>query len=298
MLVPVEVPSSAELLAGIQGLRVALEVKIETLAMEVNFLWTDLRNVSDKDKVAEGSIVELQTEVTTLRKQVTQLTQVVRLEDVDWRSPPWVPTDCGGVCSRGRCGTLDQRCAVTGGVIHHVRNSACTQGAGYTSSAWAPPRAIIVRILNYRDSDCIPWAAQETDNAVFENHKISIYPDFTNKVKTSRKGFIEGKAKLHGMTVCYMLLYPEHLKAISVSRSHFFDQLEEVQRWLEMWDTAPSGGSSRAHPASGGSGSNNWREHNEDQIDDTQSHEGVIMTALKSACQPHPMVLLRPLTRE
>ncbi|KAJ1214028.1 hypothetical protein NDU88_001656 [Pleurodeles waltl] len=59
---PAEEPSRAELLAAIQGSRVVLEGKIKAVAVEVNLLGADLRKVSDKVKVAEGSIVDLQTE--------------------------------------------------------------------------------------------------------------------------------------------------------------------------------------------------------------------------------------------
>ncbi|KAJ1142044.1 hypothetical protein NDU88_008372 [Pleurodeles waltl] len=55
-----ENPSCAELLAAIQGSRVVFEGKTEAVAVEVNLLWTDLRKVSNKVKVAEGSIVDLQ----------------------------------------------------------------------------------------------------------------------------------------------------------------------------------------------------------------------------------------------
>ncbi|KAJ1197581.1 hypothetical protein NDU88_001438 [Pleurodeles waltl] len=55
-------PSHADLLAVIQGFWVALSGKIEMVAVDVNLLQADLRKVSDKVKVAEGSIVELQTE--------------------------------------------------------------------------------------------------------------------------------------------------------------------------------------------------------------------------------------------
>ncbi|KAJ1118060.1 hypothetical protein NDU88_006255 [Pleurodeles waltl] len=54
-----EESSQAELLAATQGSRVALEGKIETVAVKVNLLRVDLRKVSDKVKVAEGSIAEL-----------------------------------------------------------------------------------------------------------------------------------------------------------------------------------------------------------------------------------------------
>ncbi|KAJ1211066.1 hypothetical protein NDU88_006428 [Pleurodeles waltl] len=57
-----------ELFVALQGSWVALEGKIETV--EVKLLRADLQKVSDKVKVAEGSIAELQTEVGTLRKQM------------------------------------------------------------------------------------------------------------------------------------------------------------------------------------------------------------------------------------
>ncbi|KAJ1160565.1 hypothetical protein NDU88_001061 [Pleurodeles waltl] len=56
-------PSRVELLTAIQGSQVALEGKIETVAVEVNLLRAELRKVADKVKVAEGSIAELQTEL-------------------------------------------------------------------------------------------------------------------------------------------------------------------------------------------------------------------------------------------
>ncbi|KAJ1088059.1 hypothetical protein NDU88_001218 [Pleurodeles waltl] len=60
-------PLRAELLAAIQGSWVALEGKIETVAEEVNLLRVDLQKVSDKVKVAEGSIEELESEVGMLQ---------------------------------------------------------------------------------------------------------------------------------------------------------------------------------------------------------------------------------------
>ncbi|KAJ1087688.1 hypothetical protein NDU88_000854 [Pleurodeles waltl] len=80
-------PSRTELLAAIQGSRVALEGKIETVAVEVNLLRADLWKMSDKAKVAEGSIAELQSEVGTLRSQVGQTTSTVgRLAEPEGRS--------------------------------------------------------------------------------------------------------------------------------------------------------------------------------------------------------------------
>ncbi|KAJ1218922.1 hypothetical protein NDU88_006493 [Pleurodeles waltl] len=155
-----EEPSRVELLAAIQGPMEAPEGKIEMVAVEVNLLRVDLRKVSEKVMVAEGSIVELQTEVGALCKQMVQVNSMV--------------------------GRLEAR---------------------------------------LEDAE-----ARESERAVFENCKISIYPDYTNKVQTPRKGFMELKAKLRAMNVTYMLLYLACLKVLSGRKSHFFDRPEKVWR--------------------------------------------------------------------
>ncbi|KAJ1095998.1 hypothetical protein NDU88_001147 [Pleurodeles waltl] len=142
-----EEPSRAELLAAIQGARVALEGKIEMVGVEVNILRADLHKVSDKVKVADGSVVDLQTE-------------------------------------------------------------------------------------------------------------------------TSRKGFLEVKAKLRAMNIRYMLFYPARLKVISRSKSHFFDHPEEVWRWLEMWDRVGPGRSGQSGVGSArtsGVDGTDWRRRGEGQ---------------------------------
>ncbi|KAJ1218256.1 hypothetical protein NDU88_005839 [Pleurodeles waltl] len=53
----IEEPSHAKLLVAIQGSWVVLDGTIETVAVEVNLLWADIRKVSHMVKVAEGSVV-------------------------------------------------------------------------------------------------------------------------------------------------------------------------------------------------------------------------------------------------
>ncbi|KAJ1136881.1 hypothetical protein NDU88_003295 [Pleurodeles waltl] len=101
----------------------------------------------------------------------------------------------------------------------------------------APPPAIIAQIL--KDRDAILRAAREIDRAHFENHEISIYPDYTNKVQNSRKGFLQFKAKLRSIGLRYMLLYLPRLRVIAGGKSHFFNTLEDVWLWLEIWDKVP-----------------------------------------------------------
>ncbi|KAJ1093349.1 hypothetical protein NDU88_006453 [Pleurodeles waltl] len=268
-----EEPSCAELLGAIHGARVAMERKIETVAVEVNLLQADLRKISDKVEVVEGSFVDLQTEVGTLRKQMAQVTFTVgtleaRLEDSEGRSRR-NNVRLLGFPERAEGSTVE--CFVeewTREVLQLVGLSRVFVVERAHRALVAPPRpgapqrAIIARLLNYKDMDCILQTARETDRAIFENCKISIYPDYTNKVKSSRKGFLEVKAKLRAMNIRYMLLYPARLKVFSRGKSQFFDHPEEVQRWREMWDKVgpgPSGQSGVGSARTSGVNGTDWR---------------------------------------
>ncbi|KAJ1110655.1 hypothetical protein NDU88_008003 [Pleurodeles waltl] len=84
-------PTRAELLPTIQGSREALEGMIESVAIKVNLLSADLRKVSDRVQITEGSISENRTEVDVLQKQVAEIasraaTLEDRVEDAEGRS--------------------------------------------------------------------------------------------------------------------------------------------------------------------------------------------------------------------
>ncbi|KAJ1139743.1 hypothetical protein NDU88_006110 [Pleurodeles waltl] len=96
----------------------------------------------------------------------------------------------------------------------------------------------------------------------FDNHKISIYSDYTNKVQGSRKGFLEVKAKLHSLNIQNMLLYPAWLKVLHDDKSNFFDMPEDVWKWLEVWDKVPPEGARSWGKETGttwGTLNSNWR---------------------------------------
>ncbi|KAJ1108360.1 hypothetical protein NDU88_005736 [Pleurodeles waltl] len=180
VLATVEEPSRAELLAAIHGTRVALEGKIIMVAMEVTLLQADLRKVSDKVKVASGSIVDKQTEVGTLRRQMAQVTSTVwtleaRLEDTEGRSRR------NNVCLLGfrepAEGSMvesfvEQRIREVlqpDGVCRVFVVELAQRALNALPQPGAPLRADIACLLNYKDRDCILRTARETDRAVFEN---------------------------------------------------------------------------------------------------------------------------------
>ncbi|KAJ1104369.1 hypothetical protein NDU88_001781 [Pleurodeles waltl] len=79
-------PTRAELLAAIHGARVVLEGKIEKVAVEVNLRRAELPKASDKVKVAEGSIVDLKTQVGVMAR-VTSTVGTLEMWDEVGLSP-------------------------------------------------------------------------------------------------------------------------------------------------------------------------------------------------------------------
>ncbi|KAJ1153343.1 hypothetical protein NDU88_006104 [Pleurodeles waltl] len=265
-----------------QGSGVALEGKIEPVAVQVNLLRADLWKVSDKVKVAEGSIVELQTEVGALRKQMVQANSTVgrleaRLEDPEGRSGRNNVRLLGFLeCAEGSAAEAFVKSWIRDvlqptGLSRVFVVERAHRALIAPPRPGSPPRANIASLLNYKDRDCVLRAARESDKAIYENCKISIYPDYTNKVQSSRKRFMEVKANLCTMNIRYMLLNPARLKVLSGGRSHFFDRPKEVWRWLEMWDKEAPGrleGTGEVSLRASGAESPDWRSHEAGRLED------------------------------
>ncbi|KAJ1097364.1 hypothetical protein NDU88_002484 [Pleurodeles waltl] len=195
------------------------------MILEVNILQADVRKVSNKVRVAGGSIPELQMEVTSLQKQMALVNSKsgileARIEDAKGRSccnifwligfPEWAE----GNAAKSFVKRWIKDVLMLAGLSTMFTIKQAHPVLMAPLGPGARPRTIIVRILNYSARDCI-LHAQETNTAIFDNHKISIYQDPTNKIQGSWKTFLEVKAKLQDMGVLYMLLYLAHLQPIS-----------------------------------------------------------------------------------
>ncbi|KAJ1109130.1 hypothetical protein NDU88_006495 [Pleurodeles waltl] len=66
-------PTAEELLASIQGSRVALAGKMDLIAFEINHLRMDLRKVADQTTAVEDYVNVLKQEVKSLRARVAGL---------------------------------------------------------------------------------------------------------------------------------------------------------------------------------------------------------------------------------
>ncbi|KAJ1195197.1 hypothetical protein NDU88_004478 [Pleurodeles waltl] len=95
----------------------------------------------------------------------------------------------------------------------------------------------------------------------FHSRKISIYPDYTNKVQ----GFLEVKAKLRLLKYAISAVFCL-LKVLHSGKSYFFDIPEDVWKWLAIWDKVPRGEARPRRKNDGtawGSRTSNWRSREE-----------------------------------
>ena len=266
-------PSLADIMEAIKGSREALEAQVAGVSVEVNLLRADLRKVSDKVTSAEGNITALQTEVKDLRNQVRDLNAVTgtlmnRADEAEGRARR------SNLRILGFPERVERNAAEA--FLERWISEITTQGELSPMFAierahralapppppGAPPRAFIAKILNYRDRDTLLKIARERGPLKFENHTVSIYPDYTRQVQEARKSFLLAKQKLRAMEIKYMLLYPAKLKVIYKGKSHFFEHPEEVWQWLDMADQVPWQSRAEGGPPRADRRRNPGRRHN------------------------------------
>ena len=84
-------PSLSDIMAAIQDIRGTIEIKIDSIATEMNLLRADFQKTNDKVTEHKSAIESLQTENRALRKQVIELhrnTKIhkTKLDDLEGRS--------------------------------------------------------------------------------------------------------------------------------------------------------------------------------------------------------------------
>ena len=230
------------ILKAIKESKDAVERKVEEVRVDVSLLRQDLRGVADRVTEAETRISTAEDEITQLRIQVNQLlkSSVIleeRAEDAENRSRR---NNLRLVGIPEGIDTLDMAQLVEDWFRTWVAGEALSgnfaierahRSLGARPPPGAPPRAIIARILNFRDRDAILRAARKAQELRFQNSKIMIFPDYSRAVQSRRRSFEEVKQKLRTMNIQYMLLFPARLKVIHHSKTLFFDSPNQAWEW-------------------------------------------------------------------
>lgn len=100
----------------------------------------------------------------------------------------------------------------------------------------APPRTLILRLLNFRDRDEVHFAARVQVDVFYQNSKLLIFPDYSIETQKLWKSFDQVKATLQARNIHYSVLFPARLRVQDGEAVRFFACLREASAWM---DTLP-----------------------------------------------------------
>lgn len=233
------------ILLEIKNTRAALKTQIGFLTTGLTLLRADHTKVTDTVKEHGKTLQEIQprfadtsTLVHQLRQQITDLTD--RTEDAEGRNRRnnirviGLPERSEGT----KAAEFMEDWFKTVVAPHGLSPFFCIERAHRVPTGpprpGASPRPLIVRILNYRDRDFLLQRARELGLIQFENHKISLYPDYTASVQKQRSAYQAVKRKLQTAHLKYALLFPARLKIIHDQKSYYFQNPAEAEEWIDV----------------------------------------------------------------
>lgn len=97
----------------------------------------------------------------------------------------------------------------------------------------APPRTLILRLLNFRDRDELLRASRAAGELPYRNVKLLLFPDYTMETQRQRRSFDAVKAGLRRRGVKYSILFPAKLRVVDGESIRFFTNPKDAAAWLE-----------------------------------------------------------------
>ena len=233
-----------DIMKAIKDVKHVLENKIDSTAIEVTLIRTNLHKITDRVKATEDSVSTLTTTVDKLGKNMKHLQQRVellasQLDDSEGRSRRnniriiGVPEKAEGPSVDLFVEDLITQGLQPRGLSKFFGVERAHRVPGRKPPPGAPPRTIIARIFNFRDRDTILQEARVAPPVTYQNNTIGLFPDFTLQVQRQRRTFTELKKSLREQNIRYAMLFPAKLRVADGTKTHFFMTPEEGWRWLE-----------------------------------------------------------------
>uniref|UniRef100_A0A3Q1G7Q7 L1 transposable element RRM domain-containing protein n=1 Tax=Acanthochromis polyacanthus TaxID=80966 RepID=A0A3Q1G7Q7_9TELE len=95
------------------------------------------------------------------------------------------------------------------------------------------PRPLIAKFLNFREKEKVLRLARSKGEIMYENKKISFYPDYSADLQRRRDEFLQVKRLLREKEVECALIYPAKLRIKHQGNIKFFSTPAEVQKFVE-----------------------------------------------------------------
>ena len=241
-----------KVLEAITASKEALEHKIESVVMDVNILRTEHKKVAEKVKANDIQLEELKPEVGANAMHIRGLTE--RLETVERRMEELegrdrrsnirligLPEEIEGQNMVSYLEDWLRKEVVVEGLSPFFALERAHRVPASRPQPGMPARAVVAKLLHYKDRDTILQKAREHGPYNVSNAKVSMFPDYTLNVQRQRFSFMAVKRELREESIQYALMFPARLRVIVDGTTVFFNDPKEAWSWLEHYRKGRSG---------------------------------------------------------
>lgn len=186
---------------------------------------------------AEGNIGTLNVTTSALEEKVIRLTsKLVDLEGRSRRSNLRLVHLPEGAEGKDACSFLEQwipEALDMGTLRFPLIIERAHRISGPRSNPDAPPRALIMKFLNYKDKERVANAARAKGRVLYKNQHVMFFPDLPMEVHKQQKRFDDVKQRLRAKAIRYGIIYPARMRITHNDRSYIFETPTEVEDFLE-----------------------------------------------------------------
>lgn len=240
--------SLSAILEAIYSLKSEFSVRFDGLLQAINGVQCDLKALTTRvteaeDRISsqEDSVSELQTENAKLKTVVESLS--VKVDDLENRSRRsnlrlvGLPEKTEG---KDMCAFLEKSLPEILGPENFtgplVIERAHRIGRFSEDRPDSPPRAVIMKFLNYADKVRIQKAARAKGTVMLDKSKLMLFSDVSADLHKKRKRFDMVKKGLRELNIPelrYGILHPATLCVTYKGKRHLFNSPPDAQRFLQ-----------------------------------------------------------------
>ncbi|KAI4801018.1 hypothetical protein KUCAC02_006181 [Chaenocephalus aceratus] len=246
--------SSGEILSAINNLKKDLKEdfasKFNTVIHSIQSIEGELKQYSGRLTEAEEWLGAVEDDTSALNKTTKHLRQQVesleaKMEDLENRSRRsnvrliGLPENAEG---KDACTFLEKWIPEILGAGSFAAPLAIERAHRVPSGRPkpnAPPRALLIKFLNYKDKTKVMSAAYEKGKIHFDKHHIMFFHDVAKETDKKRRAYDGVKTRCRDMGLRYGIQYPSSFRVTHDGNSHLFTSPTDVHTFLEKIKERP-----------------------------------------------------------
>lgn len=236
--------SSEDILKAIKDMNAEFSTKFENVLSALDSVKKEVGECAGRISEAEvrisgaeDNVTALQATSTALEEKVKSLTsKLIDLEDRSRRSNLRLVHLPEGAEGNDACSFLEQwlpDALEMGPLRSPLVIERAHRIAGPRSDPNAPPRALIMKFLNFRDKESVMKAARAKGRVLYKSRPVMFFPDLSTEVHKRRRRFDSVKQRLRAKAIRYGIIYPARLRVSYEERSYIFETPAEAEKFLE-----------------------------------------------------------------